>query len=307
MLANYIVWNPSEGIDLGFIMIRYYSLMFVIAFGLGWMIMKQIFVRENEPIEKLDSLFIYTVIGTLLGARLGHVIFYQSELFREDPLSILLPIRTVPEFEFTGFAGLASHGAAIAIIISTYLFSKKVMKKPLLWLLDRVVITVAAGAVFVRIGNFINSEIVGTITQSKFGIQFLQDFYSKYDAIQITKINDYRAAYEAIATDPQFAEFLAKVPAKHPAQLYESVSYIFVFILLYFLYWKTNARFKQGYLFGLFLILLWTIRFVVEFVKESQGGIEENLGYLSTGQWLSIPFIILGFYFIWKSKLVADK
>lgn len=307
MLANYIVWNPSEGIDLGFIMIRYYSLMFVIAFGLGWMIMKQIFVRENEPIEKLDSLFIYTVIGTLLGARLGHVIFYQSELFREDPLSILLPIRTVPEFEFTGFAGLASHGAAIAIIISTYLFSKKVMKKPLLWLLDRVVITVAAGAVFVRIGNFINSEIVGTITQSKFGIQFLQDFYSKYDAIQITKINDYRAAYEAIATDPQFAEFLAKVPAKHPAQLYESVSYIFVFILLYFLYWKTNARFKQGYLFGLFLILLWTIRFVVEFVKESQGGIEENLGYLSTGQWLSIPFIILGFYFMWKSKIVADK
>ncbi|MFY8189054.1 MAG: prolipoprotein diacylglyceryl transferase [Flavobacterium sp.] len=307
MLANYIVWNPSEGIDLGFIMIRYYSLMFVIAFGLGWMIMKQIFVRENEPIEKLDSLFIYTVIGTLLGARLGHVIFYQSELFSKDPLSILLPIRTVPEFEFTGFAGLASHGAAIAIIISTYLFSKKVMKKPLLWLLDRVVITVAAGAVFVRIGNFINSEIVGTVTQSKFGIQFLQDFYSKYDAVQITKINDYRAAYEAIATDPQFAEFLAKVPAKHPAQLYESVSYIFVFILLYFLYWKTNARFKQGYLFGLFLILLWTIRFVVEFVKESQGGIEENLGYLSTGQWLSIPFIILGFYFIWKSKLVADK
>lgn len=307
MLANYIVWNPSEGIDLGFIMIRYYSLMFVIAFGLGWMIMKQIFVRENEPIEKLDSLFIYTVIGTLLGARLGHVIFYQSELFREDPLSILLPIRTVPEFEFTGFAGLASHGAAIAIIISTYLFSKKVMKKPLLWLLDRVVVTVAAGAVFVRIGNFINSEIVGTVTQSKFGIQFLQDFYSKYDAVQITKINDYRAAYEAIATDPQFAEFLAKVPAKHPAQLYESVCYIFVFILLYFLYWKTNARFKQGYLFGLFLILLWTIRFIVEFVKESQGGIEENLGYLSTGQWLSIPFIILGFYFMWKSKLVADK
>lgn len=307
MLANYIVWNPSEGIDLGFIMIRYYSLMFVIAFGLGWMIMKQIFVRENEPIEKLDSLFIYTVIGTLLGARLGHVIFYQSELFREDPLSILLPIRTVPEFEFTGFAGLASHGAAIAIIISTYLFSKKVMKKPLLWLLDRVVVTVAAGAVFVRIGNFINSEIVGTVTQSKFGIQFLQDFYSKYDAIQITKINDYRAAYEAIATDPQFAEFLAKVPAKHPAQLYESVSYIFVFILLYFLYWKTNARFKQGYLFGLFLILLWTIRFVVEFVKESQGGIEKNLGYLSTGQWLSIPFVLLGIYFMWKSKLSKEN
>lgn len=307
MFANYIVWNPTEGFDLGFIMIRYYSLMFVIAFGLGWMLMKKIFIRENEPIEKLDSLFIYTVLATLLGARLGHVIFYQSELFREDPLSILLPIRTVPTFEFTGFAGLASHGAAIAIIISTYIFSKKVMKKPLLWLLDRVVITVASGAVFVRIGNFINSEIVGTVTDSKFGIKFLQDFYTKYDAVQITKINDYRAAYKAIANDPQFAEFLAKVPVKHPAQLYESVSYIFVFILLYFLYWKTDARFKQGYLFGLFLILLWCIRFVVEFVKESQGGIEENLGYLSTGQWLSIPFIILGFYFVLKSKLVKES
>ena len=302
-----MVWNPSEGFDLGFIMIRYYSLMFVIAFGLGWMIMKKIFIRENEPIEKLDSLFIYTVIGTLLGARLGHVIFYQSELFSDDPLSILLPIRTVPEFEFTGFAGLASHGAAVAIIISTYIFSKKVMKKPLLWLLDRVVVTVAAGAVFVRIGNFINSEIVGTVTESKFGIKFLQDFYTKYEAVQITKINDYRAAYKAIANDPQFAEFLAKVPAKHPAQLYESVSYIFVFILLYFLYWKTDARFKQGYLFGLFLILLWTVRFVVEFVKESQGGIEKDLGYLSTGQWLSIPFILLGFYFMWKSKLNKES
>jgi prolipoprotein diacylglyceryl transferase len=307
MLANFMVWNPSEGFDLGFIMIRYYSLMFVIAFGLGWMIMKKIFIRENEPIEKLDSLFIYTVIGTLLGARLGHVIFYQSELFSDDPLSILLPIRTVPEFEFTGFAGLASHGAAVAIIISTYIFSKKVMKKPLLWLLDRVVVTVAAGAVFVRIGNFINSEIVGTVTESKFGIKFLQDFYTKYEAVQITKINDYRAAYKAIANDPQFAEFLAKVPAKHPAQLYESVSYIFVFILLYFLYWKTDARFKQGYLFGLFLILLWTVRFVVEFVKESQGGIEKDLGYLSTGQWLSIPFILLGFYFMWKSKLNKES
>ncbi|MDV7398452.1 prolipoprotein diacylglyceryl transferase, partial [Arthrospira platensis SPKY1] len=97
--ALHIIWNPSEGIDLGFFIIRYYSLMFVIAFGLGWYIMKNIFVRENEPIEKLDSLFIYTVVATLLGARLGHVIFYQSELFREDPLSILLPIRTQPTFE----------------------------------------------------------------------------------------------------------------------------------------------------------------------------------------------------------------
>ena len=300
--ALHIIWNPSEGIDLGFFMIRYYSLMFVIAFGLGWYIMKHIFIRENEPIEKLDSLFFYTFIATLLGARVGHVIFYQSELFREDPLSILLPIRTQPSFEFTGFAGLASHGAAIAIIISTYWFTKKVMHRPLLWLLDRIVIPVASGAVFVRIGNLMNSEIVGISTTHPFGMKFIQDHFNPYQAVQNTGINDYKKAYDAIATDPEFASLLADIPAKHPAQLYESIAYIGVFAILFFLYWKTNARLKQGFLFGLFLTLLWSIRFMVEFVKESQGGIEEILGVFSTGQWLSIPFIALGIYFVYSAK-----
>lgn len=301
--ALHIIWNPSEGIDLGFFIIRYYSLMFVIAFGLGWYIMKNIFVRENEPIEKLDSLFIYTVIATLLGARLGHVIFYQSELFRDDPLSILLPIRTNPTFEFTGFAGLASHGAAIAIIISTYWFTKKIMHRPLLWLLDRIVIPVASGAVFVRIGNLMNSEIVGIPTNHSFGMKFVQDYYNPYEAVQNTGIANYKEAYKAIAHDPQFSNLLAEIPAKHPAQLYESVAYVLVFGILFFLYWKTNARLKQGFLFGMFLTLLWSIRFIVEFVKESQGGIESALGLFSTGQWLSIPFIGLGIYFIAKAKL----
>ena len=155
-----IVWNPSEGIDLGFFMVRYYSLMFVVAFGLGWYIMKNIYNREGISIEKLDKLFIYTVVATLLGARLGHVIFYQSELFHEDPLSILLPISTKPSLHFTGFAGLASHGAAIAIIIVMFYYSRKVVHKPMLWILDRIVIPVASGAIFVRLGNFFNSEII---------------------------------------------------------------------------------------------------------------------------------------------------
>ena len=120
-----ITWNPSEGIDLGFFMIRFYSLMWVTAFALGWYILKFIFIRENESLEKLDSMFIWLVVATMLGARLGHVIFYQSELFLEDPLSILLPIRTVPDFKFTGFAGLASHGAAIGIVFAMVYFSKK--------------------------------------------------------------------------------------------------------------------------------------------------------------------------------------
>ena len=299
-----MVWNPSEGIDLGFFMIRYYSLMFVIAFGLGWYIMKKIFERENESIEKLDSLFIWTVFATLLGARLGHVFFYDWEYFKNHLSEILLPFRFSPNFEFTGFQGLASHGAAIGIILAMYFFSKKIMKRPLLWVLDRVVIPVASGAVFVRIGNFFNSEIVGHETTSSFGIKFIKDFYSPRDVVNATKIPNPKEAYNAIATNPQFANLLEQVPAKHPTQLYEAISYIFVFAALYYMYWKTDVREKQGYLLGVFLILLWSVRFVVEFLKESQGGFESDLGLFSTGQWLSIPFIIIGFLLILKSKKI---
>ena len=153
--------------------------MFAVAFGLGWYITKYIFVRENESIEKLDKLFLYVALATLFGARMGHVLFYQSELFKDDFLSVFLPIRTVPEFEFTGFSGLASHGAAIAIIIAMVYFSKKIMHRPLLWVLDRIVIPVASGAFFVRIGNLINSEIVGKETTSSFGFQFIQDKFRR--------------------------------------------------------------------------------------------------------------------------------
>ncbi|HEY0047198.1 MAG TPA: prolipoprotein diacylglyceryl transferase [Flavobacterium sp.] len=298
-----MVWNPSEGIDLGFFLIRYYSLMFVIAFGLGWYIMKHIFDRENEPIEKLDSLFIWTVLATLVGARLGHVFFYQWEYYRNNLSEILLPFKFSPTFEFTGFQGLASHGAAIAIIVAMYFFSKKIMKRPLLWVLDRVVIPVASGAIFVRLGNFFNSEIVGEKTDSPFGIRFLRDFYSPQDAETATGLPNHKEAYNAIANNPQFADLLQQVPAKHPAQLYEAAGYIIVFGVLFFLYWKTSVRERQGFLLGIFLVMLWTVRFIVEYVKESQGGFEEALGQFSTGQWLSIPFILVGLYLIFT----ADK
>ena len=162
-----MIWNPTEGIDLGFFMIRFYSLTWVTAFALGWYITKFIFKRENEPIEKLDNLFVYTIVATMLGARLGHVIFYQPELFSEDPLSILLPISTKPVLHFTGFSGLASHGAAIAIIVTMYYIKTKVLQRPLLWILDRIVIPVASGAVFIRLGNFMNSEIFGKVTSEE--------------------------------------------------------------------------------------------------------------------------------------------
>ena len=296
------VWNPTEGIDLGFFQIRFYSLMFVIAFGLGWYITKKIFEREGEPLEKLDSLFIWTVLATLLGARLGHVFFYDWEYYRNHVSEILLPFKFEPQFEFTGFQGLASHGAAIAIIIAMYYFSKNVMKRPMLWVLDRVVIPVASGAIFVRLGNFFNSEIVGHKTDSAFGIKFVRDAYSPREAMNATGLTSPKEAYHAIVTNPKFAAMLEQVPAKHPAQLYEALCYIFVFGILFFLYWKTNVREKIGYLFGLFLVLLWSVRFVVEYVKESQGGFESALGLFSTGQWLSIPFVLIGLYFMWNAE-----
>jgi prolipoprotein diacylglyceryl transferase len=301
-----IVWNPSEGIDLGFFMIRYYSLMFVIAFGLGWYIMKHIFVREGETIEKLDSLFIWMVVATLAGARLGHVFFYDWEYFRNNLLEIFLPVRFEPSFHFTGYTGLASHGATISIIVAMYFFSKNILHKPQLWILDRIVIPSASGAIFVRIGNFFNSEIIGKETTSTFGIQFIRDYFSPRDAVNATQIADPKEAYAAIATDPKFATLLEQVPAKHPTQLYEAFCYIFVFAILFFLYWKTEARKKSGYLFGLFLVLLFSVRIVVESVKESQGGFESALGLLSTGQWLSIPFIVTGLYFVFTAKQLKE-
>ncbi|MBT0607332.1 prolipoprotein diacylglyceryl transferase [Aequorivita echinoideorum] len=298
-----ITWNPSEGIDLGFFMIRYYSLMFVVAFTAGWFLTKRIFEREGQPQEMLDKLFIYMVVAVLVGARLGHVIFYQPELFVEDPLSVFLPIQTVPEFEFTGFQGLASHGAAIAIVAAMIYYSKKVIKKPVLWVLDRIIIAVAAGGIFVRIGNFMNSEIIGKPSGDfPLGVRFVHEGIRPREAVNATGIQSPAKAYEAIVNNPQFADLLNTVPFRHPAQLYEAFGYVFVFLICWYLYWKTERRKQLGYIFGVFLITLFMVRFLVEFVKESQGGFESALGLLSTGQWLSIPFVIAGVYIMWRAS-----
>lgn len=302
MLALEMVWNPSKGIDLGFFTLHFYSIMWIIAFLLGFTIMKRIYKNENQTNESLDSLFIYSVIGIMLGARLGHVLFYQRELISQDFFSIFLPFKFVGGFEFTGFQGLASHGAAIGMIISMYLYNKKVLKKTILWVLDRVVVPVALGAVFVRIGNFINSEIIGKITESSLGVRFIQDYYDKYDIVKITGIKNEKEAYAAFGSDPKYAELLEKIPFRHPAQLYEACSYIFVFLILLFVYWKTKKSEQQGFLFGLFLLLLWTVRFFVEFVKEPQGKEYLTTDYLNTGQLLSIPFILIGLYFMFVYK-----
>ncbi|MCL4163131.1 UNVERIFIED_CONTAM: hypothetical protein GTU68_014546, partial [Idotea baltica] len=244
-----IIWNPNETLfNIGFVQIKYYNLSWIIAFALGWYIMKKIFIHEKKSVEQLDSLFIHTVLGTMLGARLGHVFFYDWPYYKKHLLEILLPIRE----------RLASHGAIIGVIIGIYVYTRKFPEFKLLWILDRMVVPFGMIA-FVRFGNFFNSEINGKVVDESF----------------------------------IFATKFIQIPYRHPAQLYEGVAYIFIFILIYYLYWKTDKRNKLGYLFGLFLVLLWTIRFFVEFVKKSQGGFEESLGLFSTGQWLSIPFILI--------------
>ena len=302
-------WNPNQVLlDLHFIQIRYYSLMFVIAFSLGFYITKKIFLAENKPLEKLDTLVIYVAIATLLGARLGHVFFYDWDYFKVHPLEIILPFRFSPSFEVTGFAGLASHGAAVGIIIAMLLYIRKYPDMKLSWVLDRIVIPITIGGMFVRFGNFMNSEIVGKVVDKSFpfAVKFLQSGdFSAGEAMQLTGENTPQKALEVIAHNPQFVEIYNQIPYRHPAQLYEAVGYFLLFWLLYYLYWKTNKKDQPYFIFGVFLIALWTIRFLVEYVKDSQGGIEDTLGVFSTGQWLSIPFILAGvFLLFFKRKSV---
>lgn len=299
-------WNPSTGIDIiGNFKLHYYSVMWIVAFIVGWYIMKRIFTREKVSLDYLDPLFIYTVLATMIGARLGHVLFYQRELLSEDFLNVFLPFKFSGGFEFTGFQGLASHGAAIGIILGMYLYRRKYKYKSLIWILDRIVIPVAIGSIFIRIGNFINSEIVGKVIKGgefPLGVKFVQDRFSKSQIVQETGIKDVNEAYAAVTNDPKFQYLLDAVPLRHPAQLYEAFCYIFVFLILWFVYTKTNKSEKPGYLFGLFLVMLWVIRFCIEFLKEPQGDEYINWLNLNTGQWLSIPFILIGLYFMFKFK-----
>ena len=299
-------WNPNQVLlDLHFIQIRYYSLMFVIAFSLGFYITKKIFLAENKPLERLDTLVIYVAIATLLGARLGHVFFYDWDYFKVHPLEIILPFRFSPSFEVTGFAGLASHGAAVGIIIAMLLYIRKYPDMKLSWVLDRIVIAITIGGMFVRFGNFMNSEIVGKVVDKSFpfAVKFLQSGdFSAGEAMQLTGQNTPQKAFEVIAHNPQFVEIYNQIPYRHPAQLYEAVGYFLLFWLLYYLYWKTNKKDQPYFIFGVFLIALWTIRFLVEYVKDSQGGIEDTLGVFSTGQWLSIPFILAGVFLLFFKK-----
>ncbi|MEM8928675.1 MAG: prolipoprotein diacylglyceryl transferase [Bacteroidota bacterium] len=301
------IWNPDETIfQIGFIQIKYYNLSWILAFVLGWYLMKRIFQNENKSMAQLDSLFVYGVVSIMMGARLGHVIFYQSELFTEDPLSILLPIQTVPEFKFTGFAGLASHGAAILGVIGLYVFTRKQKDISLLWLLDRVVMTCSIGGAFVRLGNFFNSEINGKEVEESFfmATKFVRDAISPSEVLRITKEQSVNVAYKALETNPDFTSYLEAIPYRHPVQLYEAIGYLIVFLIMYYwMYRKTDLPKKEGFLFGFWLVTMWgPIRFILEYFKRSQGGFEESWGTFTTGQWLSIPFVLIGLYLMFRPQ-----
>ena len=311
-----IIWNPNDTIfSLGPLQIKYYNMLWIVAFAVGWFIMKRIFQNDNKSNEQLDALFIYTVLATMIGARLGHVFFYDWDYYKNHLAEILLPIREregstlfgiINGYEFSGFTGLASHGAAVGIILAMFLLYRKYRDLKPLWMLDRVVIPVAIGGFFVRLGNFFNSEINGKITDENFifATKFVRDSddMPPSSVLRITQEKTLNAAYKALEINPKFSQYFEAIPFRHPVQLYEGVSYIFVFLILWWLYWKTDKASQAGYLFGMFLVLLWTIRFFAEFVKKSQGGFETSLGIFSTGQWLSIPFILLGLYFVLRPR-----
>ncbi len=269
------IWDPTKGIQLGPVTLHFYSLMFVFAFGFGYVLMTKIFKIDNVNQKYLEPLFTWTLIGTILGARMGHVIFYQPELFKEDFWSVFLPISTKNGFKFTGFSGLASHGATIALIFTTLYYSFKIIKKNPFWVYDRLGIVVSLGGAFVRLGNFFNSEIIGKQVDpnSPFALLFPQ----------------------------QSSEYGITVP-RYPSQLFEAFGYVCLFVILWILYRKTNKKYQQGWLFGLFFIILWAIRFFVEFLKEPQGDEFIQFGGLNTGQVLSIPFMIAGFVIMAISK-----
>ncbi len=264
LIFGYITWEVSREIaKIGPLSLRWYGLLFALAFVFGFIILTRVYKLEKKPQTDLEQLSIYVILGTVIGARLGHCLFYDPSYYLSNPFEM------VKVWE----GGLASHGAAIGILIALYLFSKKKKDQSMLWVLDRLVIVVALGGALIRLGNLFNSEIIG------------------------------------MQTDVPWAFIFASVDGipRHPAQLYESIAYFISFGVLYFVYMKQNKNLKQGFMFGLFLMLIFGFRFFVEFIKEDQSAFEAGMT-LNMGQLLSIPFIIMGlYYFSRKPKKIKSK
>lgn len=267
MLLNYIPWDVNPEIfSIGSLHIRWYGLLWALGIWLTLTITQKIYKHEKLPDKWLDSLFIYTVLGTIIGARIGHCLFYNPAYYLANPIEIL----------YIWQGGLASHGGAIGILISTYLYNKNVSKKGYIWVFDRLVIGVAVAGAMIRLGNLMNSEIYGGPTTLPWGFIFLRDGQ----------------------TEPM-----------HPTQIYEIIYCLITFGLTYWLYWKKEAYKKTGLIFGVFLIGIFFSRFLIEFVKNNQESFENDM-LLNMGQLLSIPFIIWGIWLVInsnKKKIEAAK
>ena len=257
--------------------IRWYGLLWVIGLIVAVYIVQRIYEKEKLPQKWFDSLFVYMMVGIIVGARLGHCLFYEPAYYLAHPLEIL----KIWE------GGLASHGGVVGIIIAVWLYSKRVTKKSMLWTFDRVIVPTGFTSAFIRLGNLMNHEIYGGPTTEPWGFRFIEN------------INAWRAGAPAIYTEPS-----------HPTQIYEAIIYFIVFFVTMYLYWKTNAKQKQGFILGVAMIMIFLSRFFIEFLKnvqvQSEIVMRENTG-LILGQWLSIPFVIWGVWLIWNSMRKANK
>lgn len=251
-----IYWDVSPDIfSIGPVTIRWYGLFFALSFLVGYQIMLVIFNKENKSEQDLNDLVWVMILGTVVGARLGHCFFYNPSFYLNNPLEILQIWK----------GGLASHGAAVGIMIALYLYVRNRKGMTYLWIFDRVVITVALAGFFIRMGNLFNSEIIGKPTNGSWGFVF-----TSVDMIP-----------------------------RHPAQLYESIAYLLIFFLIFFFYFKKQGKFKHGLIFGIFLVSVFSFRFFVEFFKEVQSPFEAEM-FLNMGQILSIPLILLGIYLFFR-------
>lgn len=256
-MLSYITWDVSPVIfKLGFFTLRWYSLAFMIGFLVGYEIVARMFRHEGAPERWLGLLLTWTVAGTIVGARLGHVFFYEWDLFSQNPIKIL----------YVWEGGLASHGGAIGVILGVILFSIVTTKRSPLWTFDRLVVPIALVGGLIRLGNLMNSEIFGHATTLPWGFRFVNS-------------PEWQALYAGQAC--------------HPTQIYEAICYFALFALLMWMYWRKNAEERPGLIFGVFLIGIFTPRFFIEFIKNPQEAFEQSMA-LNMGQWLSIPFIIAG-------------
>lgn len=259
-MLDFITWTANPDIIHSFITVRWYGLMFAIGFYIGYNIEARIFRHEGAPESWLGSLLMWTIAGTIIGARLGHVFFYEWDVYSQDPIKIL----------YIWEGGLASHGGTIGVIIGVFCFSWITAKRNPMWTFDRLVIPIALVGGLIRMGNLMNHEIYGHATDLPWAFRF------------ITNIHAWQNGAEPIFSQPS-----------HPTQIYEALCYFALFALLMWMYWKKNAETRPGLIFGVFFVGIFLPRFLIEFVKNDQVAWEADMT-LNMGQLLSVPFIVLG-------------